>query len=551
MKWWTVLVALLVTALVGCSGGPGYRPGGDDDDDDDDDDVVGGEGEGEGEVDGDGVGAGTDEPFTEDHGDGILIHPDGSMSIGQTGAVDVQPLIWVANSSEGTVSKIDTRTHVELGRYKTGDDGGQGGFYLNPSRTAVNRDGHVVVANRGFTSATRILAGNCPDRNGDGVVRTSTGGADVLPWGQDECAHWFTSFGTQYAAARGTIVEERGGLDGVYLEYAWVGAYSDMVMYEIATADGSLTGRTVNVSPVYPYGAALAADGKVWVCGGMNLAAYDTTTLAVEQYVVPNNRSTYGITIDADGNVWTGGSIQRYNPTTGQWDWPPINNDPNGFGMSYAGGIAADVNGYVWAAMGLSGGGINRINTRDLNDVTFVTTGGQEHGVAPDADGFIWGIDFVGTTASIIDPDTLAVERLTPPFNGAYTYSDMTGSQASLQTGGFGRYRHVFEGCAVETASPTEWHALDWNVRAPAGSHITFVARTGDDPGALAPPQGVPLATVEPDQPPVDILSKLMEAGVESGRYLELEVSMYSDDGATLPIVFSFGAAHTCPGWLE
>jgi hypothetical protein len=42
-----------------------------------------------------------------------------------------------------------------------------------------------------------------------------------------------------------------------------------------------------------------------------------------------------------------------------------------------------------------------------------------------------------------------------------------------------------------------------------------------------------------------------MEAGVESGRYLELEVSMYSDDGATLPIVFSFGAAHTCPGWLE
>lgn len=548
MTWRTVLALLSLSVAVACSGGVGRRGSGGDDDDDDD--TLGGEGEGEGEANGDGVGVGTDEPFTEDQGDGIIVHPDGSMSLGTGGVIDVQPLIWVANSSEGTVSKLDTRTHVELGRYLTGDDGGNGAWYLNPSRTAVNRDGHVVVANRGLTSATRILAGNCPDKNGNGVIDTSTGGGNVLPWGQDECIQWFTQFDQPFSAARGTVVEERGGLDGVFDEYAWVGAYSVGIMYEIATADGSLTGRTVNVMPVYPYGAALAGNGKVWVCGGANLASYDTTTLAVEQLLLPAGHSTYGITIDRDGNVWTGGSIQRYNPTTGVWDWPAQFDPAQGL-FTFAGGIAADVNGYVWAAMGLSGGGINRINIENIDEVTFVATGGTEHGVAPDADGYIWGIDFTGTTASIVDPATLTTQRLTPPFNGAYTYSDMTGSQASLQTGGYGRYRHVFDGCAPDLASPTEWHELDFDVRAPTGSHVTFLARTGDDAAALQPAQGVLLATIEPDEPTIDINEKLMAAGVTSGRFLELEVDLYSDADGAVPVVFSFSAAHTCPDWLE
>ena len=80
---------------------------------------------------------------------------------------------------------------------------------------------------------------------------------------------------------------------------------------------------------------------------------------------------------------------------------------------------------------------------------------------------------------------------------------------------------------------------------------MVFLARTGDDPAALQPAQGVALATIEPDQPTVDIYAKLTAAGVTSGRYLELEVDLYSDDGVAVPVVFSFSAAHTCPGWLE
>src|SRR5688572_1625164 len=50
--------------------------------------------------------------------------------------------IWIANSSEGTVSKIDTVSLVEVGRYRTHPDFG------DPSRTSVSLNGDVAVANR-------------------------------------------------------------------------------------------------------------------------------------------------------------------------------------------------------------------------------------------------------------------------------------------------------------------------------------------------------------------------------------------------------------------
>jgi len=54
------------------------------------------------------------------------------------------PFIWVPNSNEGTVSKIDTVTGRELGRYRTGP----AGVYGNPSRTTVDLYGNCWVGNR-------------------------------------------------------------------------------------------------------------------------------------------------------------------------------------------------------------------------------------------------------------------------------------------------------------------------------------------------------------------------------------------------------------------
>ena len=49
--------------------------------------------------------------------------------------------IWVANSPEATVSKINTQTMEEEGRYLT-----RGDAFGNPSRTSVSLSGNVAVA---------------------------------------------------------------------------------------------------------------------------------------------------------------------------------------------------------------------------------------------------------------------------------------------------------------------------------------------------------------------------------------------------------------------
>ena len=45
----------------------------------------------------------------------------GALELAEKGAV-VLPVIWVANTQEGTVSKVDTKTGRELGRYRTGPE---------------------------------------------------------------------------------------------------------------------------------------------------------------------------------------------------------------------------------------------------------------------------------------------------------------------------------------------------------------------------------------------------------------------------------------------
>jgi len=89
--------------------------------------------------------------------------------------------IWVAVSTKGTVVKIDTDTGKVVGEYRTAPQGQP----TNPSRTTVDHNGNVWVANRDGNSVVRIgLAenGQWIDKNGNGVCDTSTGLGDIRPW---------------------------------------------------------------------------------------------------------------------------------------------------------------------------------------------------------------------------------------------------------------------------------------------------------------------------------------------------------------------------------
>ena len=122
--------------------------------------------------------------------------------------------IWISNSSEGTVSKLDTQTMEELGRYVTRPDGAG-----NPSRTSVTIDGRAVaVANRhGGITKIWARAEDCVESNGTPGIQTSSGANDVLPWGQDECVAWYTAF-PEYTTQR-PVAWTAGTLNPATCEY--------------------------------------------------------------------------------------------------------------------------------------------------------------------------------------------------------------------------------------------------------------------------------------------------------------------------------------------
>ncbi|MCA9692404.1 MAG: hypothetical protein KC636_22585, partial [Myxococcales bacterium] len=127
--------------------------------------------------------------------------------------------IWVANSAEGTVSKINTLNMIEEGRYVVRPDSAG-----NPSRTSVNLRGDVAVANR-FGGVAKIAARveDCVDLNANNTIDTSTGKFDVRPWGAEECLLWYTDF-PQFSVMRpmawtaGTFNEQTCGYEN---QLAW------------------------------------------------------------------------------------------------------------------------------------------------------------------------------------------------------------------------------------------------------------------------------------------------------------------------------------------
>ncbi len=238
------------------------------------------------------------------------------------------PFIWVANSNEDTVSKINTVTGVEEGRYRVGD---------NPSRTAVDLDGNVWVANRNSNNVHRIRLFDCE------------GQACVDP-----------------------PINVGGGPRGVAVDAnnnGWVGSWTDNNVMKINTQTMSVE-QVINV-PGQVYGVAIDSEGNLWTAerGGGVISRINTETgQLIETLTPPFGRSLYGIAIDGDGNVWLGNftenNVMKYNPRNGQWQQF---NDPSG---TQTRGLAVDGDGFVWVA----NSGSNNVTKFRASDGTRIGT---------------------------------------------------------------------------------------------------------------------------------------------------------------------------------
>jgi hypothetical protein len=247
--------------------------------------------------------------------------------------------IWIANTGDGTLSKVDTVDEFEAGRYFTGPDGTGN----DPSRTSVNLHGDMVVSNRNpmegaaRSSVTKFIANveECYDANDNDTIETSTGGEDVLAWGEDECMAWRTVLGAEgeSSGVRATAWDGEEdpitGLGG----HVWVGTcnYSmgegEQKVYKLDGDTGEIM-EEVTVPGTCLYGGAVDGNGGFWVLdhawvldpGGFldyQIIRVDMETLDVEAI---DWECGYGITVDSQGRVWTGGRHSADESCIARWD---------------------------------------------------------------------------------------------------------------------------------------------------------------------------------------------------------------------------------------
>ncbi len=389
------------------------------------------------------VSAGSGPKLDVDNADGSG-GPGDCMSGGAMDGNDFS-IIWIANSPEGTVSKIDTKTGAELGRYYTGPTDG----IDDPSRTSVNLQGDVAVTNRagGITKFASEVE-RCVDRDADGQIQTSTGAGNVLPFGSDECMLWHVPLpypqmdNTQ--GPRPTAWDSGVGLnpcevsdDRVWVGW-WVRADNIATFYRLEGSTGNLLdevdkpGWDVTGTKSYgPYGGAVDGQGNFWVTGLAGpLVRIDASTLEVKQWEVPGESQPYGTTVDADGHPWSAslnGDFLHFDPETEQFDvYPP----PNGQTLR---GLMIDRNGHAWGA-GNSPCALVQFDTKTRNYINpnIALPGcGTPVGVSIDVDGFVWVPDQSQNLAFKVDPITYATTT-TLGLVQPYTYSDMTGAGLGL-----------------------------------------------------------------------------------------------------------------------
>lgn len=452
------------------------------------------------------------------------------------------PFIWIPGD-EGVVSKVNTETGDELGRYRVALYGG------SPSRTSVDLDGNVWVGLRTAGIVVKIglyESGQYIDRNEDGIIQTSRDldgdgditGAEILPWGQDECVLFevvlvpgyegtYTPgtyegpYDTDYwgTSPRGLAVDAENNL--------WVGTGSPQKLYHVDGATGQIL-EVIDVSPWdhYNYGASMDGNGILWLLHRWHYPTAPTPTelLRVDPFDLESIRvvhlpyEQYAISPDYLGHLfltgWESNKLFKIDIETDEMIW--VKNTTEGCARGVA--VTPEDN-HVWVA-----DTCRNSTLRYDNDGNFIAEVGGLAGpssIDVDAAGKVWVTDRNDEYIHRIDPETNTVDlsKRLSGTGGHYSYSDMTGVVVTTMTVTNGTWEVIYDSSRDETP----WGTISWTGEEPEGTLITAEARSAHN-GTIwsaweTAENGVPL-TETPD-----------------GRHLQIRVTLQMIIGEQSPVL--------------
>lgn len=367
----------------------------------------------------------------------------GEVCQGECGNTSDFEYIWISNSGESTVSKLNTQTLVEDGRYLTRGDGAG-----NPSRTSVSIDGEIAAVNNRAGGVLAVWARpELCDENKNGMpgLQTSMGANDVLPWNQDDCVAWYHNF-NDYTTQR-PIAWTSGVLNEDTCEFedqkVWTSGCNGQVhngiqVHRLLREDGSIDESVeVDVIVCQPgafggYGGAADAAGNFWISNlGTTLIFVDAQTLDWTTWEVPG--SVYGITVDAMGRPWLASNMGGGNTSAFRFDPDTETFDTTvGVVAGSQTGLAPDNEGRMWmnywtldGANAVKGVISIDIDTMQMGE-PIELEGKHAKGMSIDREGFVWSVA-LGGPAYRIDPASGDFDIYAGLGSAPYTYSDMTG----------------------------------------------------------------------------------------------------------------------------
>jgi streptogramin lyase len=288
----------------------------------------------------------------------------------------------------------------------------------------VNLNGDVAVANR--NGGVAKFWANPDDCNGS---NTSSGGADILAWDDEDCRAWYHDMACgsnrPVAWTRGIWSDQTCSYHDAKL---WTVCDSQVLLLDGETGD---TEQTVMIGAgAFVYGGAADADGNFWGLNFGNTSGIfrvDHEDYTVLEFPLPNQVGAYGITVDQEGRPWVcSNGVARFNLDTSTWSEAP--------GVSGGGGCMTDGVSTIWHGS-FNGPSIVGVDTETLDVVHTIPVPQYTHGISIDFAGMVWGVQGSGSQAYRADPETNTVDTFTG-LVGAYTYSDMTGFALSTAGGG-------------------------------------------------------------------------------------------------------------------
>lgn len=373
--------------------------------------------------------------------------------------------LWVANHTLGTVSRVNTATGKEEGRYWVGQ---------NPSRTAVDLDGNVWIGGRNDGRLTKILwdVEKCTDRNEDGVI-TTAGPKKLGPLNSpqdplaDECVAWSGIPTPSQRSIRGIAAAPDGrvwfgftggGVQSIDPHSFELGPHYDAQAIPLFNKDTDGVWKPVVDAQGEPhtthgggvYGLVVDREGFLYASPMTRnrITRFNIFTKQWEAVFENTGCQNYGIALDGNDRVWVGctdqaGGVMMFEPWSRTAKRFPISaaqaDEHKPGGATGVTGLAVEpATGNVWASLwnrGLTGRLQVDEGAPEKSRWTLIPTApGQDlRGVGFDHLGFAWTHGVSSDKAWKLDPKTnrhaKGFEKGISVGGGThYTYSDFTGS---------------------------------------------------------------------------------------------------------------------------